>query len=86
MKLKPSATAHAIAYAEIAELLKRQEQEHGLTAMELLAIASNIVGKVVAMQDQRAVTPAQAMAIVASNIDIGNAEAVAELLKSKGSA
>jgi hypothetical protein len=47
-----------------------------LPAEELLAVASQFVGMLVAQQDQRRYTPAMAMEIVARNIEIGNATAI----------
>lgn len=60
--------------------------EHGKTldAAELLAILSHLVGQVIALQDQRTVTPAMAMDLVASNIEQGNREAIAPLLNETG--
>lgn len=58
-----------------------------LDATEMLALASHMVGQIVAMQDQRKVTPALAMEIVARNIEQGNGEVLAGLSgKSAGSA
>lgn len=57
-----------------------------LDAMELLAVASQFVGNMIALQDQRRVTPAMAMELVANNIQIGNQAAVDNILNTKGSA
>lgn len=48
-----------------------------LPGEELLAVASQFVGMLVALQDQRRFTPDMAMEIVARNIEIGNATAIA---------
>jgi phosphoribosylanthranilate isomerase len=45
-------------------------------AEALLAIASYTVGQIVAMQDQRQMTPDKAMAIVSMNIQTGNNDCV----------
>ncbi len=45
-------------------------------AEALLAIASYTVGQIVAMQDQRSMTPEKAMTIVSLNIQIGNNDCV----------
>lgn len=60
--------------------------EHGKTldAMELLALLSHLVGQVVALQDQRKVTPAMAMEVVQSNIEQGNREVIDDLLNTTG--
>ena len=75
---------HEIAYQDIVALVRRHA-EH-LTSLEMLAIAANMLGKLVAMQDQRTVTPAMCMEIVAQNIEEGNRQAVAEVQNSKGTA
>lgn len=50
-----------------------------IDAAELLAIASQFVGMLIAQQDQRRYTPDAIMALVGRNIEIGNASAVADL-------
>lgn len=50
-----------------------------IDAAELLAVTSQFVGMLIAQQDQRRMTPSMAMDIVANNIEIGNASALAEL-------
>jgi len=84
MSIKTANPKHEVAYQELTALLNR----HALymTPLEVLAIAANMVGKIVALQDQRITTPAQAMEIVTRNIELGNAQVVAELMKSGGSA
>lgn len=51
---------------------------------EMLAIASYFVGQLVAMQDQRKLTPAMAMQVVADNIEAGNQHAINELAGAQG--
>lgn len=55
-----------------------------LDAMQMLAVGSQFVGNLIALQDQRRVTPAMAMELVARNIEIGNAEAIAPLMGKGG--
>jgi hypothetical protein len=55
-----------------------------LPAEELLAVAAQLVGQLVAMQDQRRYTPAQVMDMVARNVEQGNQRAIAMLLHSSG--
>ena len=69
---------HEVAYQELAELAGRHAAK--VNADELLAIAANMVGKLIALQDQRTVTPVMAMEIVARNIEIGNQQAMAQVL------
>ncbi len=73
---------HEILYLDICQMLSK----HGdLPARELLAVAANLVGKLVAMQDQRTMTPAEAMEIVAMNIEHGNKQVLDQLAASRGS-
>lgn len=53
---------------------------------QLLAVTSQFVGMLVAAQDQRTMTPERAMAIVARNLEIGNATAIEGLLSPEGRA
>lgn len=75
---------HEVAYKELNELLARHAGE--LSAIELLAIAANLVGKIIAMQDQRVTSPAHATKTVSVNIEMGNAQAIREIQLIKGSA
>lgn len=76
---------HEVAYHDLCNLVRKHAD--AMTALELLAVAANMVGKLVALQDQRTVTPARAMEVVAQNIELGNRQAVGELLdKSEGNA
>ena len=56
-----------------------------LPPMEMLAVMAYTTGQLIAMQDQRKVTPDMAMELVATNIEAGNAHAIAGLLDTKGS-
>jgi hypothetical protein len=75
---------HEIAYQEICDLVKRHSGD--LSPLEILAIAANMIGKLVALQDQRKVTTSLAMQTIARNIENGNKQAVVELVQNKGSA
>ena len=57
-----------------------------LSAQETLAIASHVVGQIIAMQDQRIMTTQMALRLVRQNIERGNEEAMTELLNPKGAA
>lgn len=73
---------HEVAYQELAALLRRHADK--MSELELLAVASNMVGKLVALQDQMKTSPQKAMEVVARNIEIGNQQAIAKLLYTKG--
>ena len=57
-----------------------------LSGMEMLAVASQFVGNLTALQDQAQWTPEQVMGVVARNIEIGNATAIEGLMASQGQA
>lgn len=71
-------------YQDLVHLIHKHDKTN--TAEAMLAIASNIVGKLIAQQDQRTMTTQRAMQIVMDNIEMGNAQLVAEVANSKGSA
>jgi len=84
MNPKLASPEHEVAYQDLCELVNKHANE--LTALELLAIASNLLGKLVALQDQRTVSQAMAMEVVAQNIECGNKQVLDRLSKSKGMA
>jgi len=57
-----------------------------LDAESMLAIASHLVGVLVALQDQRKYSPEMVMKLVGQNIELGNAEALKEVQNPLGSA
>ena len=84
MSLKLAKPEHEVAYQDLCALVKRHADK--LSAMELLAVAANMLGKLVALQDQRSMTTSQAMEIVAQNIEHGNKQVLEQLSESKGRA
>ena len=83
MKSHRAKPEHEVAYQDLVALVRKHADK--MTSMELLAVAANMLGKLVAMQDQRKVTPAEAMEVVASNIEFGNKQVIDELGQSRGS-
>ena len=69
---------HEAFYQEFIALLNKHLEKN--SAAEILAVASNCVGKLIAMQDQANMTPERAMQIVFANIEEGNQQSVNELL------
>ena len=65
-------------------LLKKHAGD--LDGAEMLALSAHLVGQIIAMQDQRKVTPAMALEIVSKNIEQGNGEVLAGLRKPAGAA
>lgn len=84
LRTKDGTPSQRAIHAYICAML-REDFGH-CSAVELLAIASQIVGQLIALQDQRTMTTARAMDIVIGNIEAGNARAFAVLDKPEGSA
>ena len=75
---------HEVAFQDLCALVAKHAD--AMTPLEVLAIASNMLGKLVALQDQRTMTPAQAMEIVARNLEEGNRQIIDGIGSSRGSA
>lgn len=75
---------HEVAYQDVCQLVNRHADK--LSALELLAVAANMIGKLVALQDQRITTPAMALEVVAQNLEQGNAQALEQLAHTQGRA
>lgn len=84
MSILSAKPEHEVAYQDLMALLNKHADH--VTPLELLAIASNAVGKIIALQDQTAVTADQAMQIVARNIEVGNQQVLDRMMQSAGSA
>ncbi len=72
---------HRLFRDDLVAVLRKYSNE--LSAQEMLALAAHLVGQIVAMQDQRTVTPEMAMQIVSRNIEQGNREVLDNLLDAK---
>ncbi len=75
---------HEVVYQDLIDLMSKRAGE--VSAVEMLAIAANAVGKLIALQDRRRVTPEMAMEIVVKNIEVGNAHSIAHLSTPAGHA
>lgn len=84
MSFHRTKSEHEVAYQELVALVRRHAGK--LSSLELLAVAANMVGKLVAMQDQRTVTPAEAMDVVLKNMEHGNQQVVTQLEQHQGTA
>jgi hypothetical protein len=84
MKNIKSEPEHEVAYQDLCALVNKHADK--LSAIELLAVAANMLGKLIAMQDQRIISAEQAMEVVARNIESGNQQIVAQLSQTKGPA
>lgn len=77
---------HEVAYQKLTDLVREMTDKHKLTSLEMLAVAANMLGKLIALQDQRTTSPDLAMRIVAKNIEVGNRQAIDQLANSQGTA
>lgn len=75
---------HEVAYQDMVGLLSKHADK--IDALEMLAIGANMIGKLLAMQDQRTITPRQAMDVVIRNLELGNQQAIQNVERTKGSA
>ena len=76
MKSYPATPAVTAFVDDLKQTLERHKE---LKPEEMLAAASQFVGMLVALQDQTRYTSDMAMAIVASNIEVGNGTVLAGL-------
>lgn len=72
-----STSEHEATYQELLTLISRHPN---LSGVEMLAIAANMVGKLIALQDQRTMTLEKAMEIVNENVLLGNQQVIAEIM------
>lgn len=80
----PDAASHAFR-TDLLDLLRKHSGD--LPADRMLAIAAYSVGQLIALQDQRKMTPTMAMELVSENIQTGNQHALDEVTnKTAGSA
>ncbi len=68
---------HNAFHNELIALLQKHAGQ--LDAVEMLALGGHMVGQILALQDQRTMTPEKGMAIILANIEKGNAEAIDQL-------
>jgi len=84
MSTRMAKPEHEVAYQDICSLVNKHADK--MSALELLAVAANMLGKLVALQDQRTTTPSQAMEVVAQNIEFGNRQVLDQLQQTQGRA
>lgn len=82
-RLYKAAPEHEVFYQDLVALMRKYEH---LSPQVMLAIAANMVGKMLALQDQRTLTPEAALKVVADNIEEGNQQAIAEIHAVRGRA
>lgn len=74
MKTYKPTMAHDEFNNDVTALL-RKYGDH-LSAQDMLALMSQVVGKVLAFQDQRSMTPEMGLEVIRANIEVGNKQAV----------
>lgn len=84
MSVRTAKPEHEVLYQELAKLLGRHGDK--VTAEEMLAIGANMLGKLLAYQDQRTMTRERGLEIIIQNIELGNQQAIAEVMNSRGRA
>ncbi len=72
-----------VVFQELIDLLRKHSS--AVTDEELLAIAANMVGKIIALQDQTTMTNKRALSIIARNIELGNRQALDALNRASAS-
>lgn len=83
-KLTPPSAGHLKVRDAMLAVIRKEAAD--LDAIEILAIAAYTVGQLIALQDQRTITPSMAMEIVAKNIEAGNLHVIEGLTETEGSA
>lgn len=84
MKTMQTRPEHEVAYQDLANLMKKHADK--MTSVEVMIMAANMLGKIIAMQDARTMTKARALELVVANLEAGNQQVIDALLNSKGSA
>lgn len=82
MSIHTAKPEHEVAYQDICALINKHASK--MTAIELLAIGANMLGKLIALQDQRTTSREMALEVVMRNIEHGNAQVLDQLSQSKG--
>ena len=83
MTTREPTVAHHAFLLDLKAVIGKHQQ---LSAMEMLAVTAQLVGTLIALQDQQKMTPEMAMDLVAKNIEAGNQEAIANVFKTAGRA
>jgi sulfur transfer protein SufE len=74
MSIRIAKPEHEVLYQDLAKMLGRHGDK--VTAEEMLAIGANMLGKLLAYQDQRTMTRERGLEIIIKNIEHGNQQAV----------
>lgn len=82
MSIHKARPEHEVAYQDLIALVAKHKDK--LSAEEMLAIAANMLGKLLALQDQRTMTTEKAMTIIQLNIEHGNKTVIDSLMNVEG--
>ncbi len=82
MSLHLAKAEHEVAYQDLCALVNKHADK--LTAIELLAVASNMLGKLLALQDQRTTSVDGAKEVMVRNIEHGNQQVIDQLMRAPG--
>ena len=83
MALIKTVKLHKNIRKDILALIRKSLPEGG-TAEVTLAIAAQVVGQILALQDQRTHTAAEMIELIQANIELGNQQYVAQLMAADG--
>lgn len=82
MSIKLAKPEHEVLYQDLCNLVGKHGDK--VDAFEMLAIAANMIGKLIAMQDQRKITREMALDLVIRNIEEGNKQVLEQLHNTVG--
>ena len=80
MSIHMARPEHEVTFQDLANLMRKHADK--LSALDLLAVGANMLGKLIALQDKRTTSPEVAMEVVSANIEHGN-KTIIELLASR---
>ena len=84
IEMQQATPEQEITYAQLCEFLR--QYGGNLSPQQFLAMVANVLGKVLALQDQNTMTLNDAMAMINKNIIAGNKQALAAMMHTVGSA
>lgn len=82
-RVEPS-DKHKQFHKDFADYLKSYCDKNNISNLELLAIASYVVGQILALQDKNILTIEQAITIVNENIQSGNQFTMLQIMEAQG--
>lgn len=82
IKILQARPAHEVVYQDLCALVNRHAAK--MTSVEILAVAANMVGKLLALQDQRTMTKDMALDVIIKNIEYGNQQVLNNILNNTG--